>query len=53
MTDKEKIDKLLKKERRIRCKFCGARLKRDMIGPYCPTANCQWSLTGSGYKEAP
>jgi len=30
------------------CKFCGARLKKDHIGKYCPSKNCQWShgLTG-------
>ncbi|MFW9873510.1 MAG: hypothetical protein ACFFG0_10435 [Candidatus Thorarchaeota archaeon] len=26
------------------CKYCGARLKKDHIGKYCPTKNCQWSL---------
>ena len=25
-----------------RCKYCGARLKRDAAGQYCPTRNCQW-----------
>lgn len=25
----------------IYCRFCGARLKKDHIGHYCPTANCQ------------
>jgi hypothetical protein len=24
------------------CKYCGAQLKRDPIGQYCPTHNCQW-----------
>jgi hypothetical protein len=24
------------------CKYCGARLRRDHIGQYCPTRNCQW-----------
>ena len=26
----------------IYCKFCGARLKKDNVGHYCPTDNCQW-----------
>lgn len=26
----------------IRCKFCGARLRRDVVGQLCPTENCQW-----------
>lgn len=25
-----------------RCKYCGARLRRDYIGQHCPTRNCQW-----------
>jgi hypothetical protein len=28
--------------RRIRCKICGAVLKRDSVGFRCPTKNCQW-----------
>ena len=24
------------------CKYCGARLKKDTVGQYCPTDNCQW-----------
>jgi len=24
------------------CRYCGARLRRDPIGQYCPTKNCQW-----------
>ncbi len=32
----------------IYCKFCGAKLKRDSVGHYCPTVNCQWSYQGSG-----
>lgn len=31
-----------RKERYVYCKYCGAKLKRDAIGPYCPTENCQW-----------
>jgi hypothetical protein len=30
-------------ERLIYCKKCGARLKRDFIGPRCPTVSCQWN----------
>ncbi len=26
----------------IYCIFCGARLKKDNVGHYCPTDNCQW-----------
>lgn len=25
----------------IYCRFCGAKLKRDIVGHYCPTDNCQ------------
>jgi hypothetical protein len=24
------------------CKYCGAKLRRDPVGHYCPTRNCQW-----------
>lgn len=24
------------------CKYCGARLTRDVVGLRCPTHNCQW-----------
>ena len=24
------------------CKYCGAKLKRDIVGQFCPTKNCQW-----------
>jgi hypothetical protein len=37
----------------MKCKYCGAVMKKDSVGPYCPTRNCQWSLQGSGYKPAP
>lgn len=26
----------------IYCKYCGDKLRRDSIGHYCPTHNCQW-----------
>jgi len=26
----------------IYCKYCGAKLKKDIVGHYCPTENCQW-----------
>jgi len=29
------------------CRYCGARLKRDHVSCYCPTANCQWYLGAS------
>lgn len=32
----------------IHCKFCGAKLRRDVVGHYCPTKNCQWSYQGTG-----
>jgi hypothetical protein len=32
----------MREEKRIYCKYCGARLKKDYIGRYCPTENCQW-----------
>ena len=31
-----------KPEKPIYCKFCGAKLRRDSVGLYCPTENCQW-----------
>jgi hypothetical protein len=40
-------------ERRVRCVYCGAKLRRDADGPFCPTKNCQWSLTGSGVPTVP
>ncbi len=24
------------------CKYCGNRRRRDAVGHYCPTKNCQW-----------
>jgi hypothetical protein len=33
---------LAKDDRRIYCKYCGAKLVRDIIGWRCPTKNCQW-----------
>ena len=32
----------MKTERRIYCKFCGAKLVKDSVGWKCPTKNCQW-----------
>ena len=26
----------------VRCKYCGAKLRKDQAGHYCPTDNCQW-----------
>ena len=26
----------------VRCKYCGAKLRSDWIGQFCPTKNCQW-----------
>ena len=28
----------------IHCRYCGAQLRRDHIGHYCPTQNCQWQF---------
>lgn len=25
-----------------RCKYCGAKRRRDIVGHYCPTNNCDW-----------
>jgi hypothetical protein len=25
-----------------RCKYCGAKLRYDHVGPHCPTRNCDW-----------
>lgn len=32
----------MKSKSRRRCLYCGAVLKRDMVGLKCPTRNCQW-----------
>lgn len=39
-----KITRVYKKANstRSRCKYCGAVLKKDSVGKYCPTKNCQW-----------
>lgn len=37
---------------RIRCKYCGAKLKKDFIGYYCPTKNCDWQY-GIPEEEIP
>jgi hypothetical protein len=26
----------------VSCRYCGAKLRRDFVGQYCPTDNCQW-----------
>lgn len=26
----------------VYCKYCGAKRRRDSVGHYCPTKNCQW-----------
>lgn len=26
----------------VYCKYCGAKLKKDFVGKFCPTKNCQW-----------
>ena len=31
-----------------RCPCCGARRRKDAVGHYCPTLNCQWHY---GYPE--
>ena len=31
----------------IYCRYCGAKLKRDATGHYCPTRNCQWQYGAS------
>ncbi len=41
-----------KKVQLIGCRYCGASLKWDVDGPYCPTPNCQWALTGTGIPES-
>ncbi len=28
--------------RLIHCRYCGAKLVRDLVGWKCPTHNCQW-----------
>lgn len=24
------------------CRYCGSKRRRDSVGHYCPTRNCQW-----------
>ena len=31
----------------VYCRYCGAKRRRDHVGHYCPTKNCQWE---HGYK---
>lgn len=35
----------------IYCRFCGAKLKKDNIGHYCPTSNCQNQYGVDGCTE--
>jgi hypothetical protein len=42
-----KTDKSKSEAKRLliyRCKYCGAILKSDLVGKYCPTKNCQWQF---------
>lgn len=32
----------------LHCRFCGAARRRDPVGHYCPTKNCQYQY---GYAE--
>ena len=34
------------------CRYCGARLRRDAVGHYCPTRNCQWQYGVKGCRWA-
>lgn len=34
------------KGKRIYCRFCGGKLKRDGFGAYCETRNCQGAING-------
>lgn len=36
----------------MRCKYCGAILRRDAVGLYCPTKNCQWQYGSDEADEA-
>jgi hypothetical protein len=27
----------------VYCKYCGAKLRHDIVGQFCPTINCQWA----------
>ena len=35
----------------IYCKYCGARLKRDPVGHYCPSKNCDWQFGVKGCNQ--
>jgi hypothetical protein len=35
------------------CKYCGARLRRDVVGQYCPTRNCQWQHGLPASEDSP
>jgi hypothetical protein len=32
------------------CKYCGARLRLDSVGHYCPTRKCKWRY---GVQDCP
>lgn len=34
----------------IYCIYCGAKRRRDIVGHYCPTRNCQWQY---GFSTCP
>ena len=39
--------------KRIYCKYCGAKLRKDHVGQYCPTKNCQWQYGVPAEKPTP
>ena len=34
----------------IYCIYCGAKRRRDIVGHYCPSLNCQWQY---GFSTCP
>lgn len=43
----------MKTQKWIFCKYCGAKLKRDVVGLYCPTKNCQWQYGLPKEEDSP
>ena len=43
----------MKKQKWIYCKYCGAKLKRDMVGLHCTTRNCQWEYGLPEREDSP
>lgn len=43
MANKPKPPQVKQCECPLYCRYCGAGLRQDWLGHYCPTHNCQWA----------